>query len=188
MVVAVELDLLDLDEVLEHVVAVDHLEAVRERVGRLLLHEREVTQQLVVLVLVRLRDHHLLLVGELLERFLDEAVAQVVDVFVCEEERDAEGVRRVVRDVAQVLVHVAHALELLAPLLDLPRLGRLLHDLRVLRRAFLVVFLLVLLDLALLFFRLVLVLPHFFAFLLGCLALAVFEDLVEGLDLFFDHA
>lgn len=92
VVVVVELDLLDLDEVLEHVVAVDHLEAVREGVRRLLLHECEVAQQLVVLVLVRLRDHHLLLVRELLERFLDEAVAQVVDVFVREEERDAEGI------------------------------------------------------------------------------------------------
>jgi len=188
VVVVVELDLLDLDEVVEHLVAVDHLEAVREGVGRLLLDEREVAQQLVVLVLVRLCDHHLLLVRELLEGLFNEAVAQVVDVFVREEERDAEGVRRVVRDVAQVFVHVAHALELLAPLFDLPRLQGLLDDLRVLRRPFVFGLLLVLLDLALLFFLLIFFLTHFFAFFLGCLAFAVFEDLVEGLHLFFDHA
>lgn len=100
VVVVVKLDLLDLDEVVEHVVAVDHLEAVREGVRGLLLDEREVAQQLVVLVFVRLRDHHVLFVGELFEGLFDEAVAQVVDVLVSEKERDAEGVRRVVRDVA----------------------------------------------------------------------------------------
>lgn len=103
------MDLLELDEVVEDVVLMDNLEAVTKSVAGFLVHQREVTKQLVVLVAVGLGDDHILLLGELLESLFYKGVAQVVDVLMGEEEGNAEGVGRIVWDILQVLVYVADA-------------------------------------------------------------------------------
>jgi len=65
---------------------------------------------------VRLGDHHVLLVWELVECFFDEGLTQIVNFFVGEEERDAKRVAGVVGDVLELFVHVLDVGEILPPL------------------------------------------------------------------------